>query len=39
MKSPNKPDPVNPAIRLQFAIEGQWRRVTDLGRSAARKLS
>jgi hypothetical protein len=26
---PNKPDAVNPAMALRFAIEGQWRRVTD----------
>jgi hypothetical protein len=30
---PNKPDAVNPAIALRFAIEDQWRRVTDLERS------
>jgi len=28
----NKPDAVNPAMALRFAIEDQWRRVTDLGR-------
>ncbi len=31
---PNKPDAVNPAMALRFAIGGQWRRVTDLERSA-----
>jgi hypothetical protein len=31
---PNKPDAVNPAMALRFAIENQWRRVTDLDRSA-----
>jgi hypothetical protein len=31
---PNQPDAVNPAIVLWFAIDGQWRRVTDLERSA-----
>jgi hypothetical protein len=30
---PNKPDAVNPAMALRFAIEDQWRRVTDLERS------
>ena len=30
----NKPDAVNPAMALRFAIEDQWRRVTDLERSA-----
>jgi hypothetical protein len=29
---PNKPDPVRPAMTLQFAIEDQGRRVTDLDR-------
>jgi putative heme degradation protein len=29
---PNKPDAVNPAMTLWFAIEDQWRRVTDLER-------
>ena len=29
---PNQPDAVNPAIVLWFAIDGQWRRVTDLER-------
>jgi hypothetical protein len=29
---PNKPDAVNPAMALWFAIEDQWRRVTDLER-------
>lgn len=29
----NKPDAVNPAMALWFAIEDQWRRVTDLERS------
>jgi hypothetical protein len=33
MRSPNKPDAVNPAMALRFAIEDQWRRVTDLERS------
>ena len=27
-----KPDAVNPAMALGFAIEAQWRRVTDLER-------
>jgi hypothetical protein len=31
---PNKPDAVNPAMALRFAIEDLWRRVTDLERSA-----
>jgi len=31
---PNKPDAVNPAMALRFAVEDQWRRVTDLERSA-----
>jgi hypothetical protein len=31
-ESPNKPDAVNPAMALRFAIEDQWRRVTDLER-------
>jgi hypothetical protein len=31
-----KPDAVNPAMALRFAIEGQWRRVTDLERSTTR---
>jgi hypothetical protein len=30
----NKPDAVNPAMALRFAVEGQWRRVTDLERWA-----
>jgi len=30
----NKPDAVNPAMALCFALEDQWRRVTDLERSA-----
>ena len=30
---PDKPDAVNPAMALWFAIEHQWRRVTDLERS------
>jgi hypothetical protein len=30
MKWPNKPDEVNPAMALWFAVEAQWRRVTDL---------
>ncbi len=29
---PNKPDAVNPAMALRFAIEDQWRLVTDLER-------
>jgi hypothetical protein len=29
----NKPDAVNPAIALRFAVEHHWRRVTDPGRS------
>jgi hypothetical protein len=29
---PNKPDAVNPAMALWFAVEDQWRRVTDLER-------
>jgi hypothetical protein len=29
----NKPDAVNPAMALRFAVEDQWRRVTDLERS------
>jgi hypothetical protein len=29
---PNKPDAVNPAMALRFAVEDQWRRVTDLER-------
>jgi hypothetical protein len=29
---PNKPDAVNPAMALWFAIEAQSRRVTDLER-------
>lgn len=33
LRLPNKPDPANPAIALRFAIEDQWRRVADLGRS------
>ena len=32
---PNKPDAVNPAMSLRFAIGGQWRWVTDLEREAA----
>jgi hypothetical protein len=28
----NKPDAVNPAMALRFAIKDQWRRVTDLER-------
>jgi len=30
----NKPDAVNPAMALRFAVEDHWRRVTDLERSA-----
>jgi len=33
-RAPNKPDAVNPAMALRFAIEDQWRRVTDLERWA-----
>ena len=33
-KRSNKPDAVNPAMALRLTIEDQWRRVTDLGRSA-----
>jgi hypothetical protein len=32
--TPNKPDAMNPAMALPFAIEDHWRRVTDLERSA-----
>ncbi len=32
-QEPNKPDAVNPATALRFTVEGQWRRVADLGRS------
>jgi hypothetical protein len=32
MKSPNKPDAVNPAMALRFAVVDQWRRLTDLER-------
>jgi hypothetical protein len=32
--TPNKPDAVNPAMALWFAVEDHWRRVTDLGRWA-----
>jgi hypothetical protein len=32
--SPNKPDAVNPAMTLLLTFEDQWRRVTDLDRSA-----
>ena len=28
----NKPDAVNLAVALRFAIEDQWRRATDLER-------
>jgi hypothetical protein len=28
----NKPDAVNPAMALRFAVEDRWRRVTDLER-------
>jgi hypothetical protein len=31
---PNKPDAVNPAMAFWLPIEDQWRRVTDLERSA-----
>jgi hypothetical protein len=30
--TPNQPDAVNPAVAHRFAIEDQWRRVTDLER-------
>jgi hypothetical protein len=30
----NKPDAVNPAMALWFAVEVHWRRVTDLNRLA-----
>jgi hypothetical protein len=33
MKEANKPDAVNPAMPLRYAVEDQWRRVTDLERS------
>ncbi len=33
---PNKPDAVNPAMALLFAMDDQLRRVTDLGRSLRR---
>lgn len=36
---PNKPDVVNPAMALQFAIESHWRRVTILGRSTYSSVS
>jgi hypothetical protein len=29
METPNKPDAVNPAMALGFAVVAQWRRVTD----------
>jgi len=29
---PNKPDAVNPAMALWFAVKDQWRRITDLER-------
>ena len=32
MKVPNKPDAVNPAMALRFAVEDHWRRVSDLER-------
>jgi hypothetical protein len=34
MITANKPDAVNPAVALWLEIEDQWRRVTDLDRSA-----
>jgi hypothetical protein len=34
MNLPNKPDAANPAITLWLTINGQWRRVADLERSA-----
>jgi hypothetical protein len=36
--TPNKPDAVNPAMALGFAVEDRWRRVTDLERSALASL-
>ena len=33
MKEPNKPDAVNSAIELRFAIVHHWRGVTDPERS------
>ncbi len=30
---PNKQDSANPAMTLWLAIEAQWRRLADLGRS------
>jgi hypothetical protein len=30
-----KPDAVNPAVALRFAVEDHWRRVTDLERWAS----
>jgi hypothetical protein len=35
MSGAHKPDAANPAMTLWLAIEDQWRRVADLGRSAA----
>ncbi len=32
---PSQPDSVNPAIVLWLAVDVQWRRVTDLERTAA----
>jgi hypothetical protein len=32
---PNEPDAANPAMALWLTIDDQWRRVADLGRSAA----
>jgi hypothetical protein len=34
-ESSNKPDAVNPAMALRFAVEDQWRRVADLERWAS----
>jgi hypothetical protein len=31
MRAPNQPDAANPAMTLWLAIEGQGRRVADLG--------
>ena len=29
-RSPNKPDPANPAMALWLTTEARWRRVADL---------
>lgn len=34
-QSANKADAVTPAIAIRFAIEDEWRQVTDLERSTA----